>query len=175
MNRFVALLAAAMLLLALTGCYTLKNDEPDPAYTTRTVTTHSQTALVKVSLKDILTRQKLTELVDRQMEEPSVLANGTQLIARSTDSEDEMPVLLTVNLDERTRDRFDAFVEQEMYPGLTEISDVGEVAYWSEQACVVLLYAKNHMMEVNLTCIDRDAATLQQQAIAIANALVEGL
>lgn len=175
MKRFAAILLVVAVLLALTGCYTLKNDEPDYGYTTRTVTTHSQTELVKVSLEDILTKQKLTELVDRQMEEPSVLANGTQLIARSTDSEDEMPVLLTVNLDERTRDRFDAFIEQDMYPGLTEVTELGDKAYWSEQAFVLLVYAKDHMMEVNLTCIDRDAATLQQQAIAIAIALVEGL
>ncbi len=175
MKRLLAFVLIAAMLTSPPGCYTLEKEAPDQGYTTRTVTTHAQTDLLKVSLEDILTRQKLTELVDRQMEEPSVLANGTQLIARSTDSEDEMPVLLTVNLDERTRDRFDAFIEQDMYPGLTEVSELGDKAYWSEQAFVLLIYAKNHMMEVNLTCIDRDAATLQQQAIAIANALIEGL
>ena len=172
MKRLGALLLVAALLLS--GCAAAPSEPAKPSYSTRPVTTHKPTDLIEASLKDILTQSVLTQTLGREMKEPTVLEGGTQLTCQSTQSEEEMPVLLTVNLDDKSRDMFDHFISHAMNPEMTSV-ELGDVAYWSATASVLDVYAKNHMIEVNLTCIDRDAETLKSQAMALATAIINAL
>ena len=173
MKRFRILLLVAALLLSA-GCAATYSEPAKPSYSTRSVTTHKPTNLIEASLKDILTQSVLTETLGREMKDPTVLEGGTQLTCQSTPSDAEMPVLLTVNLDNKSRETFDSFISQARYPEMTPL-ELGDVAYWSASAGVLDVYAKNHMIEVNLTCIDRTPEALKSQAVALAIAIINGL
>ena len=180
MKRFSLLLLCAVLLLSAVAC--VATPPKDTGNTTTTTTPYIEPSLVDVSLKNMLPRELLSQLLDAEMCEPMINENSTQLDSISQTGVGEKPVSLKINMMKRTRDHYDSMLDNYRWAEtFVEVESVGDAAYWASDYtqpspfCSLICYAEGYVIDINLTCEERADSTLQTQATQVALTMIAAL
>lgn len=111
---------------------------------TSTTTSRTELQLLPFGIDELLTKEHVEEVTGLSMNDPQVFENGAQLYFLSEDNLSSVQV----DVSQTTFEAFDLLAGQ--FRDALTVAELGEGAWWSEEAQTLLSYKNGYLVSVTL-------------------------